>query len=475
VRDHLLLHLNGEPLQIRGRHVFQTLAGYLRTERRATGTKIVCEEGDCGTCTVLVGRAEAGALVYRPVNACILHLYQLDGTHVVTVEGLREADGALSEVQERMVEHHGAQCGFCTPGFITALAALFERPERPTEPEVREGLTGNLCRCTGYEPILTAARAVDPARLRRMNDRYPPAGLLAACERHAGEAVYVEAEGQTFFAPTDVEAAARFRADHADAVIVQGGTDVGVWCMKRAFVPDVVLALSKLPGLATIEARDGVLEVGGTATLAALEAFARERVPALHEILRHFGAPQIRHAGTLAGNLANASPIADTLPFLYVMEAEVELTGVNGPRRVDVRAFYRGYKVLDLAPDELITRVRIPLPGADETLRLYKVSKRLDLDISSFTAAVRMTRRGDTIEAVRIAYGGVGPVVYRLPRTEAFLTGRPFTRGAFAAAGQLAREEIAPITDVRGSRDFRLQLAENILLKFYHESAEVAA
>lgn len=470
MRDYLLLYVNGKPGEVRGGDVFRTLSDFLRRGLHATGTKIVCEEGDCGACTVLIGREEGAELVYRPVNSCILQMHQLDRTHVVTVEGLAQ-DGALSPVQESMVRSHGAQCGFCTPGFITALTALYEERERLTEREVRAGLTGNLCRCTGYEPIIRAALAVDPAGVRRLNQLYPAREMVSAFARVAGEPILARDGEREFLGATTLESAVEFRARHPGAVIVQGGTDFGVWCNKRGFAPAAVLNLAAIPGMAEIVEHEGVLEVGGSATLSALEAAVRERVPALGEILGLFGSPQIRNAGTLAGNIANASPIADTLPFLFVMEAKLELTGVNGRRLVDIRAFYRGYKTLDLAPDELISRVLIPLPREGEVLRLYKVSKRKDLDISSFTAAVRMTLSGDRIGSIRLAYGGVGPVVLRLPRTEAWLTGRAFSEAVLAEAGALARQEIAPISDVRGSRDFRLQLAENILRKFYHDCA----
>jgi xanthine dehydrogenase small subunit len=476
MRDCLLFYLNGAPVEIRGADAFRTLTGYLRTGRRLTGTKVVCEEGDCGACTVLIGRAEAGAMRYRPVNACIQRLYQLDRTHVVTVEGLTPG-GGLSAVQDSMVRHHGAQCGFCTPGFITAMTALYEGEGPLTEQAARDGLTGNLCRCTGYEPILKAALAVDPPDVPRLNDLYPPEAMIAAFEAAAAVPVRIEAGARVFFSPTALDDATRFRAERPEAVIVQGGTDVGVWCNKRGYVPGVVLGLAQIPDLDRIAVRDGMMEVGGTASLHALTAAVRDLVPAFHGILELFGSPQIRHAGTLAGNIANGSPIADTLPFLYVMEATLELAGVNGRRHVGIRDFYRGYKTFDLAPDELIARVRIPLPAPGETLRLYKVSRRKDLDISTFTAAFRMTERDGHIEEIRIAYGGVGPVVLRLPRTEAFLAGREIAPETFAQAGTIARDEITPISDVRGTRDFRLLLAETVMQKFYHEiaGAEVAA
>ena len=478
MRDHVFLYVNGEPVEVRGTGVFETLARFLRYHRGATGTKIVCDEGDCGACTVLVGRADGDRLAYRPVNACIQQLHQLDQTHVVSVEGLSGsarpgAHPVNSPVQQTMMEHHGAQCGYCTPGFIVALAALFEKGDELSESDVREGLVGNLCRCTGYEPIMKAALAVDSSAVENLNDRYAPDEMIAAFARLGP--IFLESDGRCFASPDSLRDAIRFKAEHEATVIIQGGTDVGVWCNKRHFEPDAVLSLVRIPELKTLEISDGRLVVGGTVSLHELEQFVRDLAPPLHRILRLFGSPQIRHAGTLAGNVANASPIADTLPFLYVMEAEVELTGLSGTRLVHIRSFYKGYKVLDMQPDELITRILIPLPGENDVLKLYKVSKRQDLDISTFTAALLMRRRDDVIENIRIAYGGVGPVVFRLARTEGWLSGRPFDPETLSQAGEIARQEITPITDVRGSRDFRLLLAETILQKFYHECAEVYA
>lgn len=468
MRDFLVLHINGDRLSVRGDSAFQPLSTFLRHDLGAIGTKIVCEEGDCGACTVLVGTMEDGSLVYRPVNSCILQLHQLDCTHVVTVEGL-STTGELTAVQESMVEQHGAQCGFCTPGFVVALTALYEEPDPPTPADVREGLTGNLCRCTGYTPIVDAALRVNPDRIRRIGELYPPHEMLELFAEHGRESVHLKGESREFLAASDLGEAVEFLGLHPGALITQGETDIGVWRNKRRFAPPAVLSVSRVPGMKELVLNGSVLEVGGSVTLNALESFVRDLVPELGAILNRFGSPQIRNVGTLAGNIANASPIADTLPFLYVMEAEVEITGRSGRRRVNIGALYKGYKDLEMGADELISRVLIPLPTAGEMLRLYKVSRRRDLDISTITAAVRMARDGDRIGAIRIAYGGVGPVVLRLRNTEVWLTGKELTEAVFSEAGRIARDEVAPISDVRGSAEFRLQLAENLMLRFYHE------
>jgi xanthine dehydrogenase small subunit len=466
MREHILLHVNGRPYRISGAQAFQTLSRFLRYDERLTGTKIVCEEGDCGACTVLIGRREGNdaRLVYRPVNSCIQLLFQLDCTHVVTVEGLTRG-GELTPVQDAMVRCHGAQCGYCTPGFIMAMAGMFETCAKPDAHDVRAALTGNLCRCTGYESIINAALAVESQP--KVEALYPSEAIIEAIAAAANEPVRIG----HFAKPVDLESAIAFKAEHPKTVIVQGATDFGVWRTKRNFEPAAILSLDGIESMNELRIDDDTLIVGGRVSLTQFEAFVRDLVPAMAPIMERFGSPQIKNAGTLAGNIANASPIADTLPFLFVTNASVELTGTNGARLVPIRDFYKGYKTLDLAADELITRILIPLPESADTLRLYKISKRSHLDISTFTAAMLMRRTDGRIDSMRIAYGGVGPVVLRLARTEEFLQGRAFAEQSFEEAGEIARGEIAPISDVRGSKEYRLQLAENILRRFFHDAS----
>ncbi len=498
MRDAVTFYLNGKRRTVSGVAAMQTLSRYLRYELRATGTKIVCEEGDCGACTVLVGRYErvipssddgeqsrgrrkasnskrdssrssavGMTLKYRPINSCITFLFQLDCTSVVSVEGLAR-DGQLTPVQDAMVRCHGAQCGYCTPGFIMAMAAVFEDRPRASglgPRDFRQALTGNLCRCTGYEPIIKAGLEV--RNQPTCEELYPSSEML----REFSSIEHEPLRAGSFFKPVELADAIDFKASHPRCVIVQGATDFGVWCNKRGFTTDAVLSLDGIEGLGDLRVDGNQLRVGGRVTLAQIESFVQDKVPELARVLDRFGSPQIKNAGTLAGNIANASPIADTLPFLYVSDALLELTGRNGTRTVPISSFYRGYKSLDLGADEIITTIIIPLPSQTDTLRLYKVSKRSHLDISSFTAAMLMRRSGDRIESIRIAYGGVGPVILRLPKTESFLTGKSFSLDTLEGAGAIAKEEITPISDVRGSRDFRLQLAENVLRKFYYDVA----
>jgi xanthine dehydrogenase small subunit len=460
MRDYIRFHVNGREHRVGGAGAFTTLSRYLRYDARATGTKIVCEEGDCGACTVLLRRSAGSE--YQPLNSCILAIAQLDGASIVTVEGLQE-NGRLSRVQDAMVTCHGAQCGYCTPGFVVAMTALFERADSVDEHAVERGLTGNLCRCTGYEPIIKAALAVDGRRMPRIRERYPELP-------NASDPVRIESNGRTFFAPARIEDAIAFKAAHERCTIVQGGTDVGVWVNKRDFTAPAMMWLGKISELNRLDAGEGTgapLVVGANVTLSGFAEAVRERIPELYGILDLFGAPQIRNAGTLAGNIANASPIADTLPYLFVAEAELEIRGTTGSRRVPITSFYRGYKELDLRADEIITRVTVPV--VRDTLRLYKVSRRRDLDISAFTAAIRLRMADGRIAEGRVAYGGVAPVVLRLAKTEEHLRGKRPSLELFESAGAIARGEVTPISDVRGSKDYRLQLAENIMMKFWFE------
>jgi xanthine dehydrogenase small subunit len=294
--------------------------------------------------------------------------------------------------------------------------------------------------------------------------------MLEELRAAEGEAVLIAALPRRVFLPIDLECACRFKAEHPGCQVVAGATDVAVRRNKGAPEPDAVLSLGRRVAGFTDAAIEGdLLRAGAGATWSQLLALAGARVPQLAAILERFGAPQIRNAATIGGNVANASPIADSLPFLYVMGASVELAGQSGSRRVPIESFYRGYKKLDLGPGELIARLEIPLPRRGDDLRLYKMSRRHALDIASFTAAVLVHRSGETIATARIALGGVGPTVVRATGAETFLAGRPFTAQTMRRAGEIAAGEITPWTDVRGSETYRRRLAENVLVKFFHD------
>ena len=490
MQNHLSLYLNGRPLRVAGDDAWLMLSSFLRKRQALPGTKVVCAEGDCGSCSVLVGRPVAGRMVYRSVASCIVQVLQLDACHVVTVEGLTPR-GGLNPFQKAMVSCQGAQCGFCTPGFVVAMQEVYQGDGEVDAHAVRRGLTGNLCRCTGYDSIVRAALETDLAAMPHVDDLYPPGPMVKALGEAAGEAVLLESEERRFYKPVTVEQATRFLADEAGddadvegssggvasagatggggAVILGGGTDLGVLQNKGRLAVNVAMHTGGLAELHDVRVEGDTLVVGGAATLRQFERAAEAHLPDLAEFLGWFGSPPIRNAGTLAGNLCTASPIGDTPPALYVLGAEVELASTRGRCTVSVEEFHTGYRTTQLRPDELVVAVRVPLLGQSEYLRVMKVSKRKDLDISSVSAAFRFRLIDNVIDHLRIAFGGVGPRVMRLPGVEAVLKGQPVSLDLFERAAQLTADSVTPMSDVRGSDAYRRTLCRNAVLKLYHE------
>jgi xanthine dehydrogenase small subunit len=475
MRDYVLIYINGVRQKIPAQQARQSLSDYLRRRLNLVGTKIVCSEGDCGACTVLVGRPSEQGLRYLSVDACIQFLFQLDCTHILTIEGLAK-NGGLSGIQQAMVDCHGSQCGFCTPGFVMAMTGMQENGCSAQADSLKYGLTGNLCRCTGYVSILEAGLAASKTEQRRLAELFPPAPLLEDFAAHADDDVMLaEPSGKSVFCPSTLDAALSYLNDNPQSMIVSGATDLGVRVNKGLQLPDKLLDLNRLADLAHIEVNNGQLVIGARASWTAVEAAYRDLVPAFHRVLNVFGSPQIRNVGTIGGNVINASPISDSLPFLHVMEAELELSSQSGRRTVNINNFYQGYKKFDLRQGELLTKVTVPLPEASDLVGLYKVSRRRDLDISSFTAAVKIRLDGNTISHASIAFGAVGPIVLRARDTESFLIGREFSEATMSEAGERAVAEVTPISDVRGSADYRWQLTRNVLVKFFLENQPDAA
>ncbi len=493
MRDHLVFYLNGARQDVHGPQAAMTVTDYLRgsCNPRLTGTKVACAEGDCGACTVLVGRlnAEGNGLKYDTIDACIAFVYQLDRCHVITVEGLAEA-GLLTDVQQAMVDCHGSQCGFCTPGFVMALHGLAEEKRAATATDampdeaMRLGLSGNLCRCTGYAQILNAGRQSDSTR-GSVGDLFDTESILADLRKLGSAPVHVNATSQDastngavvedavpeIFLPNTIDELLSRRAKRPTSTLVAGATDLGVQHNHGKIRPIDILVTGGVSELDVLEVEDDVLVIGAAVSWSRIESFVRDHIPEYHDILTRFGSPQVRHAGTLIGNLANASPIADSIPFHYVAGSTLEVGSVSGRRQIPIEDFYLGYKTLDLKPDEVILSVRTPLPTENQRLKLYKISKRRDMDISTVTAAFLLEFEEDLIVSARIATGGVGPTVVRLPTAEASLVGKQLTETAMREAGRIARDEITPITDVRGSADYRWQLVENLFVKCFHDLA----
>jgi len=465
VRHDIRLAVNGRSETVEGVAPHTTLLNWLRA-RGQTSVKEGCAEGDCGACTVMIGEPKlGGGFDWRASCSCILVVPQLDGRAVVTAEGLRAADGSHHPAQVLMAEGGGTQCGFCSPGFVMALANLARQPERDDE-TILDAISGNLCRCTGYRPIIEAARALP--HFTAPSDEAPLAADLVA---RTAEAVDYTAVGGRFIAPNDLEAALAARIAHPDAWILAGGTDLGLRITKRHEVPRTLLWLGRIAALREIaETKNGVTIGAGATYEDALPALDRLH-PRLATLVRRIGGAQIRSVGTIGGNLGNASPIGDSAPALIALSAEVELAAPGGKRRrVPVEDFFTGYRKTVLKPDELIFAIHIPKPHAGASFHTYKVARRVDQDISAVCAAFRVrVENGKVAEAVS-GWGGVAAQPVRARAWEKAMVGKPWTAATVQTAkAMLFASDVKPISDFRGGAAYRNTVCAGLVERLWHE------
>ena len=449
----------------------RTVLQWLREEARCTGTKEGCNEGDCGACTVLVGELAAdGTVAFKPLNSCIQFLPALDGKALLTVEDLAPAGGPLHPVQQAMVDCHGSQCGFCTPGFVMSLVATRERHAAagtaPTRQQIADDLSGNLCRCTGYRPILDAGERACAAPGARIDTT----AIAAALRTLQADAPLATASG--FFAPKTVEQLAALLEAKPTATILAGSTDVGLWVTKQFRPLREIVHVGAVAELQRIEECDGQLVIGAGATLEAAWAALAARWPALHELWLRFAGRPTREAGTMGGNLANGSPIGDSAPVLMALGATLVLQKGSRVRRVVLDHFYTGYMKNQREPGEFVRAVELPLPDAATTVWAFKISKRYDCDISAVCAGIALTRdAAGTVTAARLAFGGMAATVARAPAAEAALIGRVFDAAAADAAAAALAADFTPMNDLRASAAYRLQVAGNLIRRAALEAA----
>ncbi|WP_425046465.1 xanthine dehydrogenase small subunit [Primorskyibacter sp. S87] len=468
--------LNGDEVSVSDVQATLTLLDYLRLEKRLTGTKEGCAEGDCGACTVLVGRLHQGQLHYETVNACIRFLASLNGCHVVTIEHLSGPNGRLHPVQEAMIEYHGSQCGFCTPGFVMSLYALWMENPKPTETQVETAVQGNLCRCTGYEPIVRAALAVNqygsPANDHLNAERDTVTAQLTEIRQTAR--IVTGPDDDRAILPLNVADLAEVLAENPKATIVAGSTDVGLWVTKFMRPISPVVFISHLEELKTIEKTADALTIGAGVTYSESEDAIREAFPHLGEYWDRIAGWQVRNMGTIGGNVANGSPIGDTPPVLIAQGAEVTLQKAGGSRTLPIEDFFIDYGKQDREPGDFVASIRIPLAGEGQIDAAYKISKRRDEDISSVAAGFSVTVADGVITAARIAFGGMAATPKRAANAEAALVGQAWSAEAFEAAAIALAQDFTPLTDWRASSEYRLLVSQNLLRRFHleHDDAQ---
>ena len=541
MRDFVLIYLNGVRREIRGREALMMLADWLRKEAGLTGTKVVCAEGDCGSCTVLrafpdlaaqpnfKGGANVGGhhathiapLEFEAMNSCIATVAQMDGSHIVTVEGMQCGD-ELSPAQVAMKNCHASQCGYCTPGFVMAISAMLEKhggvngaranvdavakdgvrasatiSAQPMDAKMAANyLTGNLCRCTGYAPIVQAALTVRATEKHSVAGRYSNTAAITDALNTAKKSLLIEHNGVKLFAPVSLREAVTFAAQNPGFQVLGAATDMGVQTNKGKPLPRVMLSLHLVNELYQAKQSRAGIVVGARVTLAQLRRLCETTAPELASFLNLFGSPQIKNVATLVGNIANASPIGDTLPFLLIADAVVHVAsrpGGKGPihkRNIEFTDLYVGYKKLALTPGEIITHVSFNATDSKELQRLYKVSQRKDMDISAISGAFSLTLSGRAkhsnsgndlqsiaarktkspprVVSARIAFGGVAATPIRMPEIEAALVGDFTMEKAQTVAHMIARS-ITPLSDVRGSAAYRRVTAANLFMRYANE------
>ncbi|MCO5092512.1 xanthine dehydrogenase small subunit [Bosea sp. (in: a-proteobacteria)] len=479
MRETLRFLLGDEPIAIESCDPTLTVLDWLRLERRMTGTKEGCAEGDCGACTVVIGRLDRGTLRHEAINACIRFLPTLDGCQLLTVEHLKDADGGLHPVQQAMVDCHGSQCGFCTPGFVMSLLALRLNEAAPTTGRIEDALAGNLCRCTGYEPIIAAGRRMDEIALREadrfLKERAAIAARLAAL--NDAETLALQGEGGRFFAPATVAALADLIAAHPQATLVAGATDVGLWVTKAMKRLDPVIFLGRIEALREIADEGGDLRFGAMASQTDVRKALATLSPQLDELMRRFGGEQVRNAGTIGGNIANGSPIGDLPPALIALDATLVLArrseGGIERRAIPLERFFLDYRKQDRHRCEFVEAVLVPKPAAGMLFHASKVSKRFDEDISAVCGAFRLTLGpGGVITQARLAYGGMAGIPKRAAAAEAVLTGWRWGEEAVMAAISALPQDFTPLDDMRASAHYRLKIAGNLLRRFLIETTQ---
>lgn len=453
--------LNGQPCEAAVSPTM-TVLEWLRERARLTGTKEGCAEGDCGACSVLVGDPVDGAVRYHAANSCIMTMGQIDGRALVTVEGLTR--NGLHPVQEAMAENGSSQCGFCTPGIVMSLVGLAENNPDPDDGAIHDALAGNLCRCTGYRPIVEAARkavrlggAVAGPDAARFADVAPNANLSAG--------------GTVYHQPAGLAELTALRADRASAVLLAGGTDLGVAIADYHDDWTEVISTARVAELRAIEEMAEAIRFGAAVTWEEVLARVAGLYPSFATLIRRFGSTQIRSMGTIGGNIGTASPIGDGPPALITLGAEIELASRAGVRSMPLEDFFLDYRKTELRPDEVISAVTLPKPAEGTHFRVYKLSKRYDQDISTVCGAFLIVEKDGVVEDARVAFGGMAAVPKRCGPAEIALVGRPLDAQSAQAAARAIRTFFQPLSDWRGSAPYRTDAAANLAERFRRDVA----
>ena len=466
--DSINFLLGSQPRSLKSLSPTMSVLDYLRKVEGMTGTKEGCAEGDCGACTVVLAKTDNGGMQYRAVNACIMFVPFLDGHQLITVEHLKDTNGELHPVQQAMVDENGSQCGFCTPGFIMSMFAMYHNQCPPDRLSIDNALAGNLCRCTGYAPIVRAYRKALRAKSEDQFDRQQKESIRQLSQLSQTPSVSMQSNGQQYFAPKSTRELAEILGQHPDSRIVAGATDVGLWVTKLRQKLEKIVYTGAVESLKHITVDDRTIRIGAAVTVSEAMTVLSEHYPSLGELFDRYGSVQIRNLATLGGNVANGSPIGDSLPALVALDAGFVITSSAGSRTVAAEDFFIDYGKQDLNPGEFLERIDVPLPQTGQQFRIYKISKRYHQDISAVCGAFSLILQEGQVQSARICYGGMAATPLRARNCERALMESGISDGV-ADACKALEQDFSPISDFRGSADYRMTVAVRLLERMARE------
>ena len=447
----------------------ETLLNYIRTKLKKTGTKEGCAEGGCGACTVVLGELKNNEITYRAINSCITFVATLQGKQLILVEDLISKEGSLHPVQQAMVNYHGSQCGFCTPGFVMSLFSLFKKNSKFKDDEIKDSIAGNLCRCTGYQPIIKAAKSL---KNKNKIDHFSKnkKKTINLLKKINNRSIVIYDKGKKYFAPKYVQELKKILKKNINAHLLSGGTDLSLVVTKERKDIDCIIYMNSINELNYIKNNDKYIEIGASTPLIKIENYIEKYYSDFTSILKRYGSVQIRNVATVAGNIATASPIGDTLPLLLALDAKIVVRSIKKTKILDLNSFFIDYRKTKLKKGQFIDSIRIPL-FPKNIFKAYKISKRFDDDISSVCASFNLEMKNKKIKNIRIAYGGMSSIPKRAKYCEKILSNSTITEQTINKAKEALERDFKPISDMRASAKYRMMVAKNLLHKCFLEVA----
>ena len=445
----------------------ETILNYVRLKLKKTGTKEGCAEGGCGACTVVLGDLKNNKIVYQAINSCIAFVPSLEGKQLILVEDLVSKNGALHSVQDAMINYHGSQCGFCTPGFVMSLFAMYKNFSSYNKENIQDSISGNLCRCTGYRPIVDAAKSLNNTNRSDQFDKNKKK-IINLLKKINSENVSLKNENKKYFSPKSINELIKTINNNPNSIFLSGGTDLSLNVTKGRKDINNIISLNSVKELKFIKKKNSNIEVGAATSLIEFESFIKKYYPDFNVILKRYGSVQIRNIGTIAGNIATASPIGDTLPLLLSLDAKVVLQKKSKKTILPLKNFFISYRKTKLKKEQFIHSVIIPI-FKKNIFKAYKISKRIDDDISSVCASFNLEINNNKIKNIKIAYGGMAPIPKRAVNCEKTLINSSLSEESFEKAKKNLEKDFSPINDTRATKDYRMEVAKNLLMKCFIE------